>query len=188
MAQVNISIEGRFLGPMSVGTVSVVRLIQQHTGLSLREAKALVDRAVFEGQRIEIRFEKFVAARRFATAVRELMAPPIKVVEVLIEPSDFPSYLASTCAMLAAAYPDGLAPEDPDFGAVVTILAESCSYRCAASVLELVFERPAGIAYNEVLSFAAAPAVSDDVSRVSMRLAPHGFEAWRSEFPPEGAG
>lgn len=52
MATVTLSIQGRLCGPISIGTVDVIKAVQTHAGLGLGEAKALIDRCVFDGETV----------------------------------------------------------------------------------------------------------------------------------------
>lgn len=52
MTRIELTIEGDVCGPMSIGTVAVIRAIEKHLGLPLAEANELVDRCVFDGQRV----------------------------------------------------------------------------------------------------------------------------------------
>lgn len=54
MASVKLSIEAHLCGPLSVGTVDVIKEVQRVAGLTLAEAKALIDRCVFEGETVTI--------------------------------------------------------------------------------------------------------------------------------------
>lgn len=54
MVQVLLSIEADCCGPLSVGTVAVIRAIESHLGLSLRDATEFVNRCVFEGERVSL--------------------------------------------------------------------------------------------------------------------------------------
>ena len=54
MPIVNLSIEADLCGPISVGTVGVVRALMTHLEMSLTESLAVVNRCVFDGERAEI--------------------------------------------------------------------------------------------------------------------------------------
>ena len=54
MSAVRLSIEPELCGPVSIGTVAVIRLVAQHARLSLSEAARFVDRCVFEGETVSI--------------------------------------------------------------------------------------------------------------------------------------
>ena len=54
MTEIVLTIEGDLCGPMSIGTVGVIRAIARHLGLSLTEANELVDRCVFEGEKVTL--------------------------------------------------------------------------------------------------------------------------------------
>ncbi len=48
-ATIQLSIEPDLCGPISVGTVRIVKLVAHHLALGLSDAIAYVDRCVFEG-------------------------------------------------------------------------------------------------------------------------------------------
>lgn len=80
MATVTLSIQARLCGPVSIGTVDVVKAVQTHAGLGLGDAKALVDRCVFDGETVAIADLSDVSASALVTALRSLAdAPPIEV-------------------------------------------------------------------------------------------------------------
>lgn len=54
MTQILLTIEGDCCGPMSIGTVAVIRAIEKHLGLSLATASSSVERCVFEGEQIAL--------------------------------------------------------------------------------------------------------------------------------------
>lgn len=72
---VRISIEPRFLGPASLGTVEVIQLVRTHAGLDLEEAKHLVDRCVFGGESALVPMPSCQAAEAFTRAVSSLPGP-----------------------------------------------------------------------------------------------------------------
>jgi hypothetical protein len=75
MARVRLSIEPHLCGPISVGTVAVVRLARERLGLSLSEALAHVNRCVFEGETVWIDAPSMEAAESFVRAVTALETP-----------------------------------------------------------------------------------------------------------------
>lgn len=80
MTKVSLAINAEFLGPFSVGTVDVFRVVQEHLGLSLAAAKALVDRCTFGGETVEIEVESTEKAHALAQALRALQgAPPMRI-------------------------------------------------------------------------------------------------------------
>ncbi len=80
MPVVKLSIQARLCGPVSVGTVDVVKAVHLHAGLTLPEAKALVDRCVFEGETVTIDGLSDLAANALVAGLRQLPdAPPIDV-------------------------------------------------------------------------------------------------------------
>jgi hypothetical protein len=54
MTTIEVSIEGEFCGPISMGTAAVTRALMTHLELSLGEAVAIVDRCVFDGERVRL--------------------------------------------------------------------------------------------------------------------------------------
>ena len=166
---------------MSVGTVSVIDAVRKHAGLSLGEAKRLVDRAVFDGEAVEVTLPTIATARALAAALVALESAPPLSVSIEPDADDFPAHLASTCRLLLRAYPAGLSPDDPDYGSVVATIASQCSLRNAASVLEVAFGREPGFSYNDVLRYAESPPAESELTRVNARLVPHGLEEWLRE-------
>jgi hypothetical protein len=80
MATVTLAIQARLCGPVSFGTVDVIKAVQAHTGLGLGDAKALVDRCVFDGETVTIPDLSDTSASALVTALRALPdAPPIDV-------------------------------------------------------------------------------------------------------------
>jgi hypothetical protein len=75
-----MSIQARLCGPVSVGTVDVIKLVQARAGLTLRAAKALVDRCVFGGETVSIPGLSRADAVALIQGLRSLPdAPPIDV-------------------------------------------------------------------------------------------------------------
>jgi hypothetical protein len=75
VATVYLRVEPVFCGPASVGTVELIKLVRERLGLSLAEAKAYVDRCVFDGETVEIAFPTAGAAAEFAREVNALKSP-----------------------------------------------------------------------------------------------------------------
>jgi hypothetical protein len=71
-----LRIEPELCGPISIGTVSVIRLVAKHLELSLSVAMRYVDRCVFEGEQVHIPAPSDVAAEGFVVAIRALAATP----------------------------------------------------------------------------------------------------------------
>jgi hypothetical protein len=84
MFTVRLSMEPRFSGPFSVGTVEVVRLVCEHARLGLSDGKRLVDRCVFEGEPVLIPMPSEDAAAALMSALLRLTDSPelLAVVEV----------------------------------------------------------------------------------------------------------
>jgi hypothetical protein len=83
MSAVRLSIQPELCGPVSVGTVVVIRLVSQHANLSLAEAMKLVDRCVFDGETVSIPTPSSDAAAALVRALASL--PEVPKVEASIE-------------------------------------------------------------------------------------------------------
>lgn len=64
-----IKAEPRFCGPLSVGTVEPMRILRDQLNLSLADAKAAIDSAVFEGLSVRILVASDEQARLLAGAL-----------------------------------------------------------------------------------------------------------------------
>ena len=76
MTSVRLSVEPRFLGSMSVGTVEVIKLVSVHANVGLAGAKRLIDRCVFDGESVVISMPSTEAAESFLRAVSALPDEP----------------------------------------------------------------------------------------------------------------
>jgi len=76
MTVITLTIEGDLCGPMSVGTVAVIRAIAKHLELSLAEANEFVDRCVFERQKVSLPAPTRAAAEALLSAFAQLPAAP----------------------------------------------------------------------------------------------------------------
>jgi hypothetical protein len=75
MATVHLRIEPDLCGPVSVGTVRVIRLLCDCLALSLSDAVGYVNRAVFDGETVSIATPSAEAAERFLRDARALRTP-----------------------------------------------------------------------------------------------------------------
>jgi len=83
MTSVRLSIQPELCGPVSVGTVRVIRLVSQHANLSIAEATEFVDRCVFDGETVSIPVRSPEDA---ATLVRALGSlPNVPKIDVSVE-------------------------------------------------------------------------------------------------------
>lgn len=73
---VRLAIEGEFCGPVSVGSVEIIRLVRTHAGLSLAEAKAFVDHCVFAGETIDIEMPSHESAQMLIQSLKHLPDAP----------------------------------------------------------------------------------------------------------------
>ena len=71
-----MSIDGEFCGPASRGTVRHIQVIRETLGLSLAEAKQIVDRCVFDEETVEIEVESEALAAELTRRLGELEEPP----------------------------------------------------------------------------------------------------------------
>ena len=79
MASVRLFIHAELCGPVSLGTVAVIRAVQKHAGVTLSEATALVDRCVFDGETVTIEGLSPASASALVEELRTLRhAPPIE--------------------------------------------------------------------------------------------------------------
>jgi hypothetical protein len=83
LATVTLRIEPEFCGPMSIGTVAVVKLVAEHFALSFSSAMDYVDRCVFVGEEVGIPAPSLAAAQRFVVAVLALPPVPRVVASVI---------------------------------------------------------------------------------------------------------
>lgn len=77
MPTIRLEIDPKFLGPMSVGTVSVIRTLAQDLGLSLKEAKETVDECVFEGRPSTLHVNSVAAGLVLCEKLSRLGAPAV---------------------------------------------------------------------------------------------------------------
>ena len=54
MTTIELAIEAEFCGPISMGTVAVIRALMTHLELPLSNAVELVDRCTFAGERVAL--------------------------------------------------------------------------------------------------------------------------------------
>ena len=64
-----------FCGPASVGTVNLIKVVRESMGVSLAEAKELVDDSVFKGEELHLEFVSRDQAQSFVHQVQELDGP-----------------------------------------------------------------------------------------------------------------
>ena len=76
MATISLTIEPDFCGPISMGTVAVIRALMAHLSLSVNEAEALVDRCVTAGERVAIAAPSRFAAEALLAAFQLVPAAP----------------------------------------------------------------------------------------------------------------
>lgn len=84
MVPLRLEIEPELVGPVSVGTVVVVKLLARHLGLSLQEALAVVNRCVFERECAELSAPSREAARALQGEISRL--PPVPRVRLTVVP------------------------------------------------------------------------------------------------------
>jgi catechol 2,3-dioxygenase-like lactoylglutathione lyase family enzyme len=84
MPSVKLSIQARLCGPVSLGTVDVIKIVRAHADLTLGEAKALVDRCVFDSETVAITGLSDLAAN---SLVADLLAlPDAPPMDMRVEP------------------------------------------------------------------------------------------------------
>jgi hypothetical protein len=72
---VHLRVEPVFYGPASVGTVELIKLVRERFGLSLSDAKAIVDRCVYDGESVAISALALEIANSFARDALVLKTP-----------------------------------------------------------------------------------------------------------------
>jgi hypothetical protein len=75
MPTVHLRIEPVFCGPVSVGTVGLIKLVRERFGLSLTDAKSAVDRCVFDSETVVICTPTYDVALLFVQEVAALHSP-----------------------------------------------------------------------------------------------------------------
>lgn len=70
-----LSVDPVFCGPMSVGTIELIRLLQSRFNFSLSVAKSYVDRCVFDGEAVSIEVASQGEAEETAELVSKLISP-----------------------------------------------------------------------------------------------------------------
>ena len=76
MARIVLTIDGDLCGPMSIGTVAVIRALEKHLGLSLAEANRFVDRCVFDGEQLTLAAPTRLSAEALLAEFARLPAAP----------------------------------------------------------------------------------------------------------------
>ena len=82
MSTIHLRIEPVFCGPASVGTVELIKVLRDRFELSLPEAKAYVDRCVFNGETVALVASTHEAAAEFAREVNAVASPARFHVEI----------------------------------------------------------------------------------------------------------
>jgi hypothetical protein len=81
--RIRLSIEPELCGPLSMGTVAVVKLLSRHLALPLRDVLALVDRCVFDAEVLELPVPSRKAALDLVESLSSLRTPAKVHAEVL---------------------------------------------------------------------------------------------------------
>lgn len=80
-----LSVEPRLVGPVSVGTVDIIKILREHLGIDLVMAKRYVDRCVFDGEQpVRIPLPSLQAGNAILSALEGY--PPPALVRATIEP------------------------------------------------------------------------------------------------------
>ena len=87
MTAVHLAIEPDLCGPVSVGTVAVIKALSAHLGLDLAAAEAAVSRCAFEAEPVVIRAPSRAAAQALLCTLAGLpIAPRVRAtVEVSVD-------------------------------------------------------------------------------------------------------
>jgi hypothetical protein len=76
MSILELAIEAELCGPISMGTVAVVRALMEFSGLPLEVAVELVDRCTFAGERVAVPLPSNAAAEALLAALQRVPAAP----------------------------------------------------------------------------------------------------------------
>ena len=82
--KLRISVTPEFWGPVSVGTVGLIKLVRERCNLGLAEAKGYIDNAVFGGEVVEIPLSEDIDAPALIHEI-ETLEPPAAIIAELIE-------------------------------------------------------------------------------------------------------
>jgi hypothetical protein len=77
-----LAIQAELCGPVSIGTVAVVRVMRDQLGLPTGVATALVERCVFDGEIVNLSVNSREIADRFVQALAALPSGPRVSVEL----------------------------------------------------------------------------------------------------------
>ena len=69
------AISGTLEGPVSIGTVSLIKLFQRCLGLGLANSKSLVDRAVFGGETVEVQIPEGTDIQGMLDDIKKIETP-----------------------------------------------------------------------------------------------------------------
>jgi hypothetical protein len=86
MPAVRLKIEPELVGPISIGTVAVIRALCDHLQLSLAEAIGHVNRCVFDAEIVTVPAPSVAAARAAVAAIQALERVPAIEVGVVTAP------------------------------------------------------------------------------------------------------
>lgn len=75
MPTIHLRVDPVLCGPISIGTVGLIKLLRDCLGLSLAEAKGYVDRCVFGGETVAIPVKTVKLAEMIAGDVAALSSP-----------------------------------------------------------------------------------------------------------------
>ena len=74
MPTIDLTIEAELCGPISMGTVAVIRALMAHLALPLSDAVAIVDRCTFDGEHLCLPAPSRAAAEALLAAFRHMPA------------------------------------------------------------------------------------------------------------------
>lgn len=79
-----LTVDPKFCGPVSVGTIGLIKLVQKSFDLGLAEAKSLVDKAVFGGEIVEIQIPEHCKGSEIISEI-ELLDSEANIQALLVE-------------------------------------------------------------------------------------------------------
>ena len=81
--KLRVSVDPRFCGPVSVGTVDLIKVVREHCNFGLRQAKDYIDDAVFGGEVVDIPLPNETDGEALVDEIRALETPARISVELL---------------------------------------------------------------------------------------------------------
>ena len=81
--KLRISVEPSFCGPVSLGTVDLIKIVRERCNFGLRQAKDYIDDAVFGDEVVDIPLPDETDGQTLVEEIRALETPAVISVELL---------------------------------------------------------------------------------------------------------